>query len=147
MTKRRAWLTPNAALAAIEEWLNEEMGLICGSSVVRIVGKNTWLEFRDIVPRSPNVPPDPTPVLRSLLWTRPMPNQDTMITDEVMVIHLYDSDPTPVIDRSRPGIFSQRVPLPWQTIALVQTSDGIEARNCELRFPDWGVREVWPFSD
>ncbi|MER9758523.1 hypothetical protein [Mesorhizobium sp. M0138] len=142
--KRRAHMTPKACLSAVLEWLEGELGLKTREARLLSIDGRLWIDLAGLHdPEEPDI--EQYPHARGVLWSRPVTDDSTALTRDVILIVLHVDDPTPRFERG-PDYTSTSAPLPWQTLVLVPTSDGVEGRSLSWFRERWGEAMAWPFA-
>lgn len=143
MARRLARLTPQACLDAVSDWLQRRLKCSAASGHLLQSDDALWIELSDITCRFED---EPIPYIRGVLLPRVPRDLDAPLTDDVLIVTLHLSDPTPIVERSGNTTSTSR-PLPWQTIAIVATPEGVEARGAHVVEHGLGMVRRWPFSE
>ncbi|TRC99049.1 hypothetical protein FJV76_25005 [Mesorhizobium sp. WSM4303] len=137
-------MTTGACLSAVLDWLGGELNLNVRASRVLVIDGRLWIELSGLHdPDEPDV--DQYAHARGVLWSRPIVDETTALTKDVILLVLHVGNPTPRIDLG-PNYSSTSTPLPWQTLALVPTTDGVEGRSVSWVRERWGETMTWPFD-
>ncbi len=145
---RKVEFTPEACLEVVERWLEKEYKLtqpnpkFCTSKAChgfhskKLTRKSEPSEIEDDRLLSP-------------LSKRPPSNYNPRLADEILIIQIHSSDPTPRTHIRTTANLTAKVTEtsePWATIAIVRGKDRLEIKDYQTVFPDWGVTAVWPFG-
>jgi hypothetical protein len=147
--RRLVKMTPAVCLAAITEWLRTERELQASETSIRIIENKIWVEFLGltyITPYDDDVENDTIPALRGILWPYFVQDMQSGLTSEVLVVHLHDFNPTPLVTRELNVTITERRSC-WGRVALFPTPEIVEARSVTGIFEPWGSLYQWPFSD
>jgi hypothetical protein len=145
MARRLARITAEACLEAITIWLERQLGLKPRTAEVLRVEDAVWLEFRDLADKTFPEKIEYT-VARVLLTNRVHWDPSEPITRGVLIVDIYEQNPTPRVTQTAQYRSTDTL-RPWQRVAVVATPDGVEARDCFIVSPQWGVDYSWPFAD
>jgi len=140
--------SPEACLEVVERWLEKEYKLTPAKSEILYVEGVPWLSFEKLTLKS-----EPSEIeedrLLSPLSKRPPSNHNPRLADEILIIQIHSSDPTPRTHIQTTANLTAKVTEtsePWATIAIVRGKDRLEIKDYQTVFPDWGVTAVWPFG-
>jgi len=136
---RKVEFTPEACLEVVERWLEKEYQLTPAKSEVLYVEGVPSLSFEILTRKS-----DPSEIeedrLLSPLSKRPPTNYNPRLADEILIIQIHSSDPTPRTYMQATTNLTARVTEtsePWATIAIVRGKDRLEIKDYKTVFPDW----------
>jgi hypothetical protein len=145
--RRLAKMTPASCLSAVVDWLLSELELQASEAKIRIVENRLWLEFLNVSSvLSTHADDDVIPALRGVLWSRVPQDMEARLTNDVLLLHLHASDPTPIITWES-NVTTTETRGCWGLVALFPTSEGIEARSIGRISEPWGTTYQWPFAD
>jgi len=141
---RLAKMTPQACLDAVVQWFATE-DVAVGSASLIAAGGMLWLEMRDLTMTSFGETEEEASVVRAVLVAHEFP-MDRALPHSAMLVELYTKDPTP--RREQAGFVTSIMRSePYRRLAIVATSEGVDAREIKIVPSDWGVKMVWPFND
>jgi hypothetical protein len=87
--------------------------------------------------------------LLSPLSIRPPSNHNPRLADDILIIQIHSTDPTPRrYTETHANLTAQVTETsgPWETIAIVRGKDRLEIKVYKTVFPAWGQTAVWPFA-
>lgn len=141
-------MTAAACLEITREWLLSEYGLVARSASVVLRDDGPWLEFVHLCGEYQSPGEEPIATLRAPLCRRRIEAEDSVVCHSgVLIIQLYEADPTPIYRQIEEGVTEIQTPLPWAEVAIVYQRDGLEARSFDYIAPRWGATAAWPFAD
>jgi hypothetical protein len=146
---RKVEFTPDACLEVVTAWLLKDRGLKAVKAEVIFVEGVPWLSFEGLSSKY-----EPAEVqedrLLSPLAKRPPTAHNPRLADEILIIQIHSTDPTPrTYVHSANADFTATVTEtrnPWATIAIVRGKDRLEIKDFQTVFPEWGRKAVWPFT-
>jgi hypothetical protein len=145
---RKVEFTPAACLEVVIAWLLKDRGLKPAKAEVILVEGVPWLSFEGLVSKyEPSEIQDAR--LLSPLARRPPSAHNPRLADEILIIQIHDSDPTPRAYTEKTADLTATVTEthePWATVAIVRGKDRLEIKDFQTVFPRWGLNAVWPFA-
>jgi hypothetical protein len=123
--RRLQRLTPAACLAAVDAWLLKELRLKSLEKQIISVDNKLWLEFLQLQDdQGIDDEQDIIPAVRGLLWDRIPDDLEGRLTNDVLVVHLHESDPTPVVSKVG-NVTTVETRPSWQSLAVYATPDSV----------------------
>lgn len=122
-------ITIQGAISAMVDFLKTFERVAPSRVKAGISNGATWLEFVEIRELGTDEHWDESAFCK--LWDRPIQSPDQPITYQVLIVELFDGDPSPQ-DTQLGGITAVTRPLPFALLALVPTANGPIALPCTI---------------
>ncbi|MFQ3453885.1 hypothetical protein PMN64_11270 [Bradyrhizobium sp. UFLA01-814] len=142
---RKVEFAPEPCLQAILAWLEKSRGQVAQEAEVIDVEGVPWLSLKNVASKDDR---DDTDAERLLcpLAKRPPSAHNPRLADEIMIVEIYDTDPTPRTYSQGPDVRVTETRRAWASLAIVRGKDRLEAKEYDEVILDWGVTAQWPFK-
>ena len=142
---RKVEFTPEACLEAVLAWLEKERWLKPAKSEVLNIEGVPWLSFDMVAQKDDPSDVDAERLLSPLAKRSPSP-ANPKLADDILIIQIHSSDPTPRTYSQSPNVTVTDTGEPWATIAIVRGKERLEVKDFEMVFPAWEKRYFGPSS-